>query len=258
MERQQMVQDYNVESVGKAFDLLMAVARSPGAGVTDLARKTDLTKSRAYRLLHTMEQRQIVKRTSDGTYGLGDAMLILGITASSQTDMIRLATPILEDLCQRVNETVQLRTIDGTEAICIAKAEPSRDLRVHANVGRRRPLYAGSPKCLLAFQSSRFIEECVPLTPAAITNHTPRTRGAILQELTRIRRQGYCISRGEVSDHQVSCAAPVRTIDASVVATVHTVAPAFRIGDSELEHIIRLTTDAANRLSSALGWTGDA
>ncbi|WP_292898477.1 MULTISPECIES: IclR family transcriptional regulator [unclassified Nitratireductor] len=251
------MQNYIVESVDKALDLLMEVARRPNIGVTDLARKTGLNKSRAYRLLHTMEQRQIVKRTKDGAYGLGDAMLVLGITASSQTDMIRLATPILEELCQRVNETVQLRTIDGMEALCVAKAEPSRDLRVHANVGRRRPLYAGSPKCLLAFQSQAFIDKCVPLRPVALTANTPRSRKAILAELTRIRRQGFCISRGEVSDHQVSCAAPVFTLDNSVVATVHVVAPAFRIQESELEHIIRLTTSSAARLSRALGWTDE-
>jgi len=249
------MQDYIVESVDKAIDLLMAVARKPNIGVTELAKKTGVTKSRAFRLLHTMEQRKIIKRTSESTYGLGEAMLVLGITASTQTDVIRLATPILEELCQRVNETVQLRIVDGLDALCIAKAEPSRDLRVHANVGRRRPLYAGSPKCLLAFQPQEFIDRCVPLKPPALTAQTPKSRAAILEELTKIRRQGYCVSRGEVSDHQVSCAAPVFALDNSVVATIHVVAPAFRIRESELEHIIRIATSAAQRLSRALGWS---
>ncbi|MEE2862290.1 MAG: IclR family transcriptional regulator [Pseudomonadota bacterium] len=251
------MQEYTVESVDKAFDLLVQVARDQGLGVTELAKKCGLTKSRAFRLLHTMEQRGFVSRTAESTYRLGTGMLVLGITASSQIDLIRFATPILEDLCQRVNETVQLRAVDGTEALCIAKAEPSRDLRVHANVGRRRPLYAGSPKCLLAFQNPKFIERCVPLRPKPLTDNTPRSRGLILAELERIRAQGYCVSRGEVSEHQVSCAAPVFTIDNSIVATIHVVAPAFRIGASELEHIIRVTTQSALKLSTALGWSDE-
>jgi len=246
---------YTVESVEKAFDLLMAVARMPRSGVTKLAQKTDLIKSRAYRLLHTMEQRQIVKRDENNGYVLGDAMLVLGITASSQIDLIRLATPILEELCQRVNETVQLRTADGFDALCIAKAEPSRDLRVHANVGRRRPLYAGSPKCLLAYKPREFIERCIPDYPAPLTDLTPKTRSLILDELVKIRKQGYCVSRGEVSDHQVSCAAPVFAIDNSIVASIHVVAPAFRIGEPELQHIIHLVVAAAQRLSAGLGWS---
>lgn len=251
-------QDYIVDSVDKAFDLLMAVARKPSTGVTELANKTGLTKSRAYRLLHTMEQRKIIKRTSESAYGLGDAMLVLGITASSQTDMLRLATPILEELCQRVNETVQLRTIDAMEALCVAKAEPSRDLRVHANVGRRRPLYAGSPKCLLAYQPQDFIDKCVPMTPPPLTTNTPRTRSIVLKELAKIRLRGYCVSRGEVSDHQISCATPVFALDNTVIASMHVVAPTFRVRDSELQHIIRLATSSAQQLSRALGWSEDS
>lgn len=251
------MQDYVVESVDKAFELLMQVARDQGLGVTDLAKKTGLTKSRAFRLLHTMEQRGIISRTERSTYRLGTGMLVLGITASSQIDLIRFATPILEDLCQRVNETVQLRTVDGNEALCIAKAEPSRDLRVHANVGRRRPLYAGSPKCLLAYQDAAFIDRCVPPRPVPLTDNTLRSRGLILTELERIRENGYCVSRGEVSEHQISCAAPVFSIDNSIVATIHVVAPAFRIGASDLDHIIRVTTQSAKRLSTALGWSED-
>ncbi len=231
----------------------MEIAREPNAGVTDLARKTGMVKSRAYRLLHTMEQRRILRKNSDGGYALGDAMLILGIAGSAQTDLIRLATPILENLCHRVNETVQLRILDGFEAVCIAKAEPTRDLRVHANVGKRRPLYAGSPKCLLAFQPQSFIDRCVPLNPPELTAQTPRSRAVILEELAKIRRQGHCISRGEVSEHQVSCSVPVFAMGTNAIATIHVVAPDFRIRDNDLEHIIRLATAAAKRLSAGLG-----
>ncbi|WP_242661712.1 hypothetical protein [Salipiger thiooxidans] len=46
----------------------------------------------------------------------------------------------------------------------------------------------------------------------------------------------------------------VFAIDSSVVASVHVVAPAFRVRVRELGHIIRLTTASARRLSRALGW----
>ncbi|MFV0490297.1 MAG: IclR family transcriptional regulator [Pseudorhodobacter sp.] len=245
---------YIVESVDKAIDLLMAVARNPGVGVTDLSRNTHLAKSRAYRLLHTMEQRRIIRKDKSGGYSFGEAMLILGVNASSQTDLIRLATPILENLCHRINETVQLRILDGFEALCIAKAEPTRDLRVHANVGKRRPLYAGSPKGLLAFQPQKFINRCVPLKPPRLTALTPRSQSAVLAALGEIRKQGFCISRGEVSEHQVSCSVPVFALDENAIATIHIVAPDFRIRDSDLDHIVSLAKSAARQLSRGLGW----
>src|SRR5690606_40085655 len=41
--------------------------------------------------------------------------------------------------------------VENSTALCISKYEPPRDLRVRAVVGRRRPLYFGSRKILLAF-----------------------------------------------------------------------------------------------------------
>ncbi|KGF70893.1 hypothetical protein LL06_02080 [Hoeflea sp. BAL378] len=246
------MQNYTVESVDKAFDLLMSVARNPDLGVTELAKQTDMGKSRAYRLLHTMEQKRFVQRSAKGAYKLGDAMLILGITASSQNDLVRLAGPALDDLCRRVNETVLLRVLDGYEALCVSKVEPSRDLRVNVTVGRRRPLYAGSPKCILAFQSPQFIDRCIPQRIPPITSKTPKSRGAVLNELAKIRSQGYCVSTGEISEDQISCAAPIFALDNTAIAAIHVVSPAFRIQDSDLEHIIRVTTSTAAQLSKTL------
>ncbi|MGM8931689.1 IclR family transcriptional regulator [Salinicola halophyticus] len=250
--------DYSVNSVVKAFELLMAVARKPHAGVTELARNTGMTKSRAFRLLHTMEQCRVIARDAGNGYRLGAAMLVLGITANSQIDLVKLADPILEELCERVTETVQLRILDGIEALCIAKCEPSRDLRVHAVVGRRRLLYAGSPKTLLAYQDQHMIDRCIPPCPEKFTQNTPTNREIILAELARIRKQGYCVSRGEVSDQLVSIAAPVFAMDGTVIASLNVAAPAFRTHESELEHIIRLVTSSAERLSIGLGWQKSA
>lgn len=246
--------NYSVDSVGKAFELLMAVARKPHSGVTELAKSIGVTKSRAFRLLHTMEQCRVIARDAGNGYRLGSAMLVLGITANSQIDLVKLADPILEELCERVNETVQLRILDGIEALCIAKCEPSRDLRVHAVVGRRRPLYAGSPKTLLAYQDKAMIERSIPEKLTQFTTNTPGNRSAILVELARVRQQGYCISRGEVSDQLVSISAPVFTMDGKAIAALNVAAPAFRTHESELEHIIRLVTSFAERLSTGLGW----
>src|SRR5690606_9958223 len=110
-----------------------------------------------------------------------------------------------------------------------------------------------SPKCLLAYQSPEFIERCIPDYPTPFTDHTLRTRDEVLQALAQIRKQGYCVSRGEVDAHQVACSAPVFSFNNSIVATLHAVGPKFRIGDSELEHIIRQVTSAAKRLSAELG-----
>ena len=59
------MQNYIVESVDKALDLLMEVARKPNIGVTDLARKTGLNKSRAPGGTFAMPSLKIASIASD-------------------------------------------------------------------------------------------------------------------------------------------------------------------------------------------------
>ncbi|WEX09032.1 IclR family transcriptional regulator [Chelativorans sp. AA-79] len=232
----------------------MLVAKYPGTGVSELARNTASSKTTIFRMLRTLEHHQMVRQAKDGTYWLGNAMLVLSTAASSQIDLVKFASPILEELTLKVNETVQMRVRDKMEALCIAKFEPSRDLRVHAVVGRRRPLYAGSSKVLLAYMPAEDQDEIIASKRPALTPRTITDAGRLRLMLQRIKEQGYCISRGEVSEQLVSVSVPVFAVDGSVVAAINIAAPAFRTQDTEIVRFTKLLAAAAGRISERLGW----
>ncbi|WP_445503326.1 IclR family transcriptional regulator [Microvirga sp. G4-2] len=241
-----------IQAVDVSISVLMAVAKSPDTRLTDIARKLNQTKPRILRMLRTLEHRGLVRKTSEGGYRLGNAIIVLGTAASTQVDLVKIASPILESVGQKVNETVQLRIIDNAESLCIAKFEPSRDLRVHALIGRRRPLYAGSSKVLLAF-----LPQQLQLLPARLDRFTQRTitdRIKLMAHLREIRKAGYCISRGEVSDQLVSVAVPVLAFDGSVIAALNIAAPAFRTQDSDLERFVSILKGASRKISEELNW----
>ncbi|WP_414833906.1 IclR family transcriptional regulator [Afifella sp. YEN Y35] len=249
---------YVVQSVDDAINILMTVAEHPEAGVSEIARAAGVTKAKTFRLLRTLERGELVSQEPDGRWRLGNAILVLGTSASSQIDLVKLANPILEDLGLKTNETVQLRLRDKSEALCIAKYEPSRDLRVHAVVGRRRPLYAGSSKAIMAYLPEDERESVLPHELKAFTGNTITDRSRLFAELDRIRQTRICISRGEVSDQLVAVSAPVFSADGSVFASINIAAPAFRTDDTDIERFIRLVSEAAGRISEGLGWKGDA
>src|SRR5699024_936904 len=120
-------------------------------------------------------------------YQLGIGALVLGTAASSQVDLIKVAGPILEMVGSKVNETTQLRIVESSTALCIAKFEPSRDLRVHAITGRRRPLHAGSSKVLLAFLPPLIQLNLIPDRLTAFTEHTIIHKDQLMRELSNIR-----------------------------------------------------------------------
>lgn len=245
-----------VQSVDLAIVVLMEVAKFADVRLSEIARNLGETKPRILRMLRTLEHRALIQKTSAGGYRLGNAVLVLGTAATTQIDLVKLADPILKSLGAKVNETIQLRIRDNTEALCIAKFEPSRDLRVHAVVGRRRPLYAGSSKVLLAFLPPRLQAELIPDDLLSITERTITSRSRLMRELELIRRQGYCISRGEVSEQLCSVSVPVMAVGGSVVAALNVAAPAFRTQKPDLDRFVNLLGEAAIRISKGLGWNG--
>ncbi|OHV79275.1 IclR family transcriptional regulator [Rhizobium sp. LCM 4573] len=243
-----------IQSVDTAISVLMEVAKHPGNRLSDIARSLGETKPRILRMLRTLEHRGMVQKTTKGGFRLGNAILVLGTAASTQVDLVRIASPIMEDVGQKVNETVQLRIIDNSEALCIAKFEPTRDLRVHAMIGRRRPLHAGSSKVLLAFLPPQVQKQMLPEQLSRFTARTITHPGRLAAQLQAIRKDGYCISRGEVSDQLVSAAVPVLAFDGSVVASLNIAAPAFRTQEDDLQRFVVLLKDAAQQISKGIGW----
>lgn len=246
--------EYIIKSVDTAFSVLREVGQNPDVTLSEIARNLGETKPRVLRMLRTMERRSIVQRMPAGGYRLGHALLVLGTAAWSQIELVKLAAPHLEKLCDKVNETVQLRIRDRDEALCIAKAEPSRDLRVHAIVGRRRPLHAGSSKVLLAFLPEELQNELIPKTLPALTPRTIVSRDHLFDELRQIRAQGYAVSRGEVSEHLVAVSVPVMGMDDMAIAALNVAAPAFRTQPEDVERFRSLLTAAAQKISNGLGW----
>lgn len=241
-----------LESVSKSFTILSHIGQNPNQRLSDIARDLGETKPRILRMLRTMEHHGLVRRGAGGRYRLGIGALVLGTAASGQVDLVKLATPLMEGIVARVNETVQLRIVDNSVALCIAKSEPSRDLRVNVLIGRRRPLYAGSAKVLLAFMPRTIQEEILPGKFEALTGKTITDREQLFRRLERIRADGYCISRGEVNDQLVAAAVPVLSREGGLIAAMNIVAPAFRTQEMMIPLYTRLLQDASAKLTEVL------
>ncbi|TCU11729.1 IclR family transcriptional regulator [Rhizobium sullae] len=246
--------DGTVQSVNVSIDVLLNVAKNPDIRLSEIAKNIGETKQRILRMLRTMERRGLVRKSDAGTYRLGNTAIVLGTAASTQVDLVRIANPILEELGQKMGETTQLRIIDNGESLCIAKFEPMRDLRVQAMIGRRRPLFAGSYKVLLAFLHPQVQSQMIPETLPKFTKRTITDRSKLIAELEKIRRQGFCVSLGEVSEQLVSVSVPVLAFDGSVIAAVNVAAPEFRTQKSDVHRFTALLKEGANKISAHLGW----
>src|SRR4051812_43908291 len=123
---------YTVDAVSAAMDLLFLVAKEPGLGVTELAKRSGNTKARAFRLLGTLEQSGLVRRQSPhATYSLGYKALFIGTAAQEQVSIASIAQLHLPEIGQRCNESVMVRVRDGLDNVCIAWWDAPNAIRIH-------------------------------------------------------------------------------------------------------------------------------
>ncbi|RJF91935.1 IclR family transcriptional regulator [Noviherbaspirillum saxi] len=248
--------DYTVDAVDKALGLLFLVAQQPGLGVTELAKRSGNTKARAFRLLETLEQGGLVQRElGNATYILGYKAFYLGAAASEQLSLARLAKRHLEEIGSCSNETVLIRIRDGLETVSIARWDSTHAVRIHSEIGNRRPLYVGaSGKLLLAYapadvQTKVLQGDMEKFTPNTITSPTK-----LKKELSKILTQGYAVSFAERTSDTVSIAAPVRDVSGEVIAAISITGPSTRMREEILPKLTDTILDGARRLSRELGY----
>lgn len=147
---------YRVQSLGRAFDLIEAIAASgrAGARLTDLARDVGLSKAAAYAILVTLLARGVVVDIGEGMtrrYRLGMTLVRLGDLAVSGTGLADIAMPILRDLTQEIGMTSRVAMMDGGFAVVVGRVDAPGAIRFDAALGRReRPHSSGVGKVLLA------------------------------------------------------------------------------------------------------------
>lgn len=246
---------YTVDAVSKAIELLFLVAEEGGHGVTELAKRSGNTKARAYRLLTTLEESGLVRRQMPvASYSLGYRALILGGAAQSQLSLIQVAKDMLEGIGRECNESVLVRIRDDEETVCVAWWDAPHALRVHSQLGDRRPLFAGaSGKLLLAHAPQALQDKVLDGVRQQFTPNTIVGRDALASELRKILEAGYSTSFSEKSSEMVAVAAPVRDVSGAVVASLSMTAPASRVPPENLDKYIRILQSAAARFSVALG-----
>jgi DNA-binding IclR family transcriptional regulator len=99
-----------IQSVEVGGQLLLALAhQGQPMALKDLAREAGMTPAKAHPYLVSFGKLGLVEQEAgSGRYGLGPLALQLGMISLQQFDPVRLATPLIDELAQRVGHTVAI------------------------------------------------------------------------------------------------------------------------------------------------------
>jgi IclR family transcriptional regulator, pca regulon regulatory protein len=212
-----------VQSLERGLAVIRAFgADSPSLTLSEVARKTGLTRAAARRFLLTLCDLGYVR--SDGRqFSLTPRVLELGYAFLSSLSLAEVAEPHLERLVAEIHESSSVSVLDGDDIVYVARVPTSRIMRVSINVGTRFPAYATSMgRVLLAGQAEAELDAYLERVELhRLSSHTVRTPAALRREVARVRAQGWAMVDQELEEGLRSIAAPVRDRSGHVVAAAN-------------------------------------
>lgn len=249
-----------IDSVEKAFRVLESFsAERPRMTVTDAAETAGLSRATARRILLTFQQLGFAESEDGRGFALTPRVLRLGFGYLSALPFWETAQSRMRALADELRESCSMATLDGSEIVYVARVPAARSMSITLSIGSRLPAYATSMgRVLLAGLSEGELEDVLArVPPEPLTERTITERGALHEELARVRAQGYAVVDGEREEGVRSAAAPVRGRGGGVLAAVNVSANAARVSLQELrEGFVPRVRDTAEAITTDIGYTG--
>lgn len=223
-------------------------------GLTEIAVALGLAKSNVHRLVQALtEARYIVKDEVSGRYSAAIKLWELGSAVLARLDLRVHAEDVMDRLLDLTLETVHLSILDGDEVVYVHKLDSPNPVRAYTQIGGRAKAHCvATGKAMLASYSPTALERMatslVPRTPKTIVDPTQ-----FLQEMARIRNQGFAMNKGEWNENVYGIAAPVTDVSGSVVAALGLSGPKERFKAARIKVFTPLLVDSAAQISQRLG-----
>jgi IclR family KDG regulon transcriptional repressor len=245
-----------LSSVASSIRLLKAFSEEQvEIGISDLAKRLGVAKSTVHRLAVTLVADGMLEQNPDtGKYRLGLSLFRLGSLVRRRMNVSTEARPLLRELREKVNETVHLAVLDGTEIMYVFNLESTQSIRMRSDVGVRKPAYCTAEgQVILAYQPPEVIEQVVRDGLAARTPQTITDPLALKKVLEGVRARG-CAIEDEESELGMRCiAAPLRNDAGEVVAAIGLAGPVSRLSKKALTTFVPHVIETAAAISARLG-----
>lgn len=216
-----------IQSIEVGFRLLnvMSATNRPMM-LRDIAKGAGMPAAKAHRYMVSFMRIGLVEQDSEsGRYDLGAYALTLGLSSLGRLDPVRLATPILQELCENINETVAL-AVWGTHGATIVRIlDAGGPVTITLRAGTVLPLYnSATGRAFSAFSRSPFmkkmLDEELRLAAEASDVAVTTVRRQLEKSLSEIRNHGISRATGSLTPGINGFSAPVYGDTGLMVAAI--------------------------------------
>ncbi len=251
---------YSVHSLELGLRILESFDRDAvdEMSLSEMARRIGVTRSSAFRLVHTLQHLGYLERDDETkNYRLGARVMSLGYSFLASKDIAELARPDLQRLRAQTRCSTHLGILDGAEVVYIARFAAHQPVSATIAVGARLPAHATTMgRIILAYKPESYIREHFGgRTLAKFSERTPLTLEELFVQLDADRRRGYALSHSNFEAGIASIAAPLHGVKGEVVAAINVSTPENAIDPKRFDTVVcDALLAAAGRISALSGY----
>ena len=245
-----------VAALYKGFKLIELLSAGPDS-VANIAARSGMPKSSAYRFLATLMELGIVEKSSENDFELTGQLFEYGGRALDARNLVATLAPFMARLQRQTQETVHFAVRSGLNVIYLHKVDSPHPLRLHSRIGYQAPLYnTALGKAILAWLPHDLAEDII--SSITFVKVVPKTIGdaeALRENLAAVRRQGYAFDDEEHQENVYCFAVPVFDHYCQAMGAISIAFPTFRYTEEDREGLIAAMQEAARDASRKLGCT---
>ena len=249
---------YRIKSLDKALAILECFSyQKKELNLSELAEQTGIHVSTAKRITSNLTFRGYLQRDPDNRrYRLGLRLFEMGGIVLSSFSLREASAYSMSRLQSETGGTVLLGVNIQDRLVYLDKREGKGTIRVYSEIGQKRPLHYGMLGILLmAYLDQVDLDRILADTPLeAYTPLSITDRDAFSVRLEEVRKQGYCIEKGEAVEETIGISAPIRNHTRMVIAALGiSLVPDRDISD-RLHSLSRAVRRSCDEISSNLGY----
>lgn len=189
---------YLLQSLDNALGVLSLFLHEDKLTLSQIAQRSGLNKTVAYRIVYTLEKRGYLNADREGRYRPGIQLAALGARAQMSRAAVELAKPVLTALSREINETIHFtRRYDACRATLLDEILPQQGL-IAASSPTRSLLLLHLCCTGLAILSTQTDEDIRDYCDAVVFEKRScpfiLSSSQLMEKIAAVRREGYMLN----------------------------------------------------------------
>jgi len=226
--------------------------------LSEIANMLDLNKSTVHGIINTLKYHGFVDQDElTLRYRLGVRFIEFGDTVINSMSIRNVAFPVIDDICGKIEETVHIAMLDGSDVIYIEKKECTQSIKTSTKIGVRIPAYVTADgRIILCHMEKNKLMDIFPRCIKKLTANTVTDKHKMMQMFEEMKESGYALDNQETVKGIICVAAPIFDHEGNVKFSLSVTGPAMRLNEDKIKELIIIIKKAAYEISCRIGYRG--